>query len=67
MEREFLFMSILIHGSKHPKRSLDVILQTSIEELKELWSTWVHTYDCSTRKNFTMRAVLLWTISDFPA
>ena len=27
----------------------------------------MHTYDCSTRKNFTMRAVLLWTISDFPA
>ena len=67
MEREFLFMSILIPGPKHPKRSLDIFLQPLIEELKELWSTGVQTYDCSTRTNFTMRAVLLWTISDFPA
>ena len=37
MEREFLFMSILIHWPKHPKRSLDVFLQPLIEELKELW------------------------------
>ncbi|XP_013617848.1 PREDICTED: uncharacterized protein LOC106324422 [Brassica oleracea var. oleracea] len=37
MEREFLFMSILIHVPKHPKWSLDVFLQPLIEELKELW------------------------------
>ena len=67
MEKELLFMSILIPGPKHPKRSLDVFLQPLIEELKELWSTGVQTYDCSTKTNFTMRAVLLWTISDFPA
>ena len=67
MRKELLFMSILIPGPKHPKRSLDVFLQPLIEELKELWSTGMHIYDCSTRTNFTMRAVLLWTISDFPA
>ena len=66
MGKELLFMSILIHGPKHPKRSVDVFLQPLIEELKELWSTGVQTYDCSTSTNFTMRAVLLWTISDFP-
>ncbi|XP_056841656.1 uncharacterized protein LOC130494856 [Raphanus sativus] len=67
MEKELLFMSILIPGPKHPKRSLDVFLRPLIEELKELWSTGVQTYDCSTKTNFTMRTVLLWTISDFPA
>ena len=60
-------MSILIRGPKHPKRFLDVFLQPLIEELKELWSTGAHTYDCSTKTNFTMRAILLWTIIDFPA
>ena len=67
MELEFLFLTILIPGPKHPKRSLDVFLQPLIEELKQLWSEGVRTYDCSLKNNFTMRAVLLWTISDFPA
>ncbi|XP_056864031.1 uncharacterized protein LOC130511177 [Raphanus sativus] len=67
MEQEFLFLTILIPGPKHPKRSLDVFLQPLIQELKELSSEGVRTYDCSTKTNFTMRAVLLWMISDFPA
>uniref|UniRef100_A0A1J3HIY2 Transposase-associated domain-containing protein n=1 Tax=Noccaea caerulescens TaxID=107243 RepID=A0A1J3HIY2_NOCCA len=67
MQREFLIMSILILGPKHPRRSLDVFLQPLIEELKELWYTGARTYDLSCKRNFTMRAVLMWTISDFPA
>ena len=67
MKSEFIFMSILIHGPKHPKRSLDDFPHPLIEEFKELWSTRVKTIDCSTRRNFTMRTVLLWTISDFSA
>ena len=67
MERKFFFMSILIHGPKHLKRSFDVFLQPLIEELKELATIGVQTYDCSTKTNFTMRVVLLWTISDFLA
>ncbi|KAL1223467.1 hypothetical protein V5N11_003525 [Cardamine amara subsp. amara] len=67
MEKEFLFLSILVPGPKHPKKSLDVFLQPLIHELKELWYTGVRTYDCSVKRNFTMKAVLMWTISDFPA
>ncbi|CAA7059438.1 unnamed protein product [Microthlaspi erraticum] len=67
MKREFLFMSILIPGPKHPRRSLDVFLQPLIEELQELWYTGARTYNTSRKRNFTMRAVLMWTISDFPA
>ncbi|KAL1194470.1 hypothetical protein V5N11_010380 [Cardamine amara subsp. amara] len=37
MEKEFLFLTILVPGPKHPKRSLDIFLQPSIHELKELW------------------------------
>ena len=67
MEQKFLFMSILFTSQKHLKRSLDIFLQTLIDKLKELWSIGASTYDCSTKTNFTMRAVLMWTISDFPA
>ncbi|XP_013751660.1 uncharacterized protein LOC106454022 [Brassica napus] len=38
-----------------------------IEELKDLWTNSINTYDVSKKQNFVMRAVLMWTISDFPA
>ncbi|XP_013608060.1 PREDICTED: uncharacterized protein LOC106314786 [Brassica oleracea var. oleracea] len=67
MQREFLFLSILVPGPKHPKRALDVFLQPLIHELKMLWHHGVQTWDYSQQQNFNMRAVLMWTISDFPA
>ncbi|CAA7034269.1 unnamed protein product [Microthlaspi erraticum] len=67
MKTEFLFLTILNSGPKHPRASLDVFLRPLIEELKELWSTGVEAYDISLNKNFNLKAVLLWTISDFPA
>ena len=67
MRREFLFLSILVPGPDHPKRSLDVFLQPLIYELQQLWAHGFETYDVSRKENFQMRAVLMWTISDFPA
>ena len=67
MKREFLFLTILVPGPEHPKRSLDVFLQPLIYELQELWANGVETFDISCRQNFKMHAVLMWTISDFPA
>ena len=41
-------------------------LQPLIDELKELWRIGVKTFDAHAKETFNMRAVLLWTISDFP-
>ena len=67
MRREFLFLSILVPGPEHPKRALDVFLQPLIYELQMLWEHGVQAFDVSCQQNFVMRAVLMWTISDFPA
>ncbi|XP_010507019.1 PREDICTED: uncharacterized protein LOC104783577 [Camelina sativa] len=67
MRREFLFLSILVPGPNHPKRSLDVFLQPLIHELKMLWDHCATAYNVSTKQNFQMRAELMWMISDFPA
>lgn len=67
MKQEFMFLTILVPGPNHPKRSLDIFLQPLIEELNDLWFNGVETYDISTKHNFLLRAVLMWTISDFPA
>ncbi|XP_023639601.1 uncharacterized protein LOC111830945 [Capsella rubella] len=56
-----------VPGPKHPKRALDIFLQPLIHELKQLWNEGVQTFDYSKKQNFNMRAVLMWTISDFPA
>nr|AAF79675.1 F9C16.30 [Arabidopsis thaliana] len=67
MNTKYLFLTILNSRPNHPRGSLDVFLQPLIEELKELWSTGVDAYDVSLSQNFNLKAVLLWTIRDFPA
>ena len=67
MNTEYLFLTILNFGPNHPRASLDIFLKPLIAELKELWSTGVEAYDVSLNQNFNRKAVLLWTISDFPA
>ena len=66
MSRPYMFLSCLIPGPCNPKTSIDVYLEPLIDDLKKLWSG-VETYDVSRKKNFMMRAALMWTINDFPA
>ncbi|WMV59292.1 hypothetical protein MTR67_052677 [Solanum verrucosum] len=63
----FMMMSLLIPGPQAPGKDIDVYLRPLIDELKELWSDGVETFDASTGKCFKMRAAVLWTINDFPA
>ena len=54
MRPEFMFLSMVIPGPL-------------IDELTQLWSSGVLTYDISRKQNFVIRAALMWTINDFPA
>ncbi|XP_042460734.1 uncharacterized protein LOC122044289 [Zingiber officinale] len=67
MTQSSFILSILVDGPKSPGNKIDVYMQPLIDDLKELWSTGVPTYDASTNEMFELRATLLWTISDFPA
>ena len=60
-------LSLLIPGKNSPGKDIDVYLHPLVEELKELWVQGVETFDVSTKKNFQMHVVVLWTINDFPA
>jgi hypothetical protein len=60
-------LSMLIPSSKSPRMDIDVYLRPLILELKELWNNGVKTRDAGTKKKFTLCAILLWTINDFPA
>ncbi|KAF7126990.1 hypothetical protein RHSIM_Rhsim11G0013600 [Rhododendron simsii] len=68
MKQPFFILALLIDGPHGPGNDIDVYLQPLIEELKELWTEGVLTFDASTQQMFRMRAtVLMGTINDFPA
>ncbi|XP_073120024.1 uncharacterized protein [Henckelia pumila] len=67
MKRKFMMLTMLISGPKQPGNDIDVYLAPLIDDLKFLWDTGVEAYDAYKQETFSLRAVLLWTINDFPA
>jgi hypothetical protein len=67
MSKENLMLTLLIPGPKQPGNDIDVYLEPLIEDLKELWINGVSAYDAFTKSVFNLKAVLMWTINDFPA
>ncbi|WVZ84272.1 hypothetical protein U9M48_031322 [Paspalum notatum var. saurae] len=67
LKQPFWMMSMLILGPKSPGNNIDVYLEPLIDELKQLWTVGVEAWDAKAKTNFTLRAILLWTINDFPA
>ncbi|XP_073131634.1 uncharacterized protein [Henckelia pumila] len=67
MKRKFMMLTLLISGPKQPGNDIDVYLAPLIDDLKKLWDIGVDAYDAHREENFLLRAVLLWTINDFPA
>ncbi|XP_004301411.1 PREDICTED: uncharacterized protein LOC101302366 [Fragaria vesca subsp. vesca] len=66
MSSENLMLSLLIPGPKQPGNDIDVYLEPLIDDLKELWTNGVEMYDAYNRATFYLKAILLWTINDFP-
>jgi hypothetical protein len=67
LKQPFWMLSMLIPGKNSPGNNIDVYLQPMIDELKDLWEKGVDTWDAKEKKNFNLRAILLWTINEFPA
>ncbi|GJY92940.1 hypothetical protein Tco_0508722 [Tanacetum coccineum] len=68
MKECYLMLTLLILGPKSPGKDIDVYLRPLIDDLKDLWALkGVETIDVATGQKFNMRAMVLWTINDFPA
>ncbi|KAL5540395.1 hypothetical protein UlMin_042418 [Ulmus minor] len=67
MKRKFMMLTLLISGPKQPGNDIDVYLAPLIDDLKELWEVGVDVYDAYKKEVFNLKAILLWTINDFPA
>ncbi|XP_035843919.1 uncharacterized protein LOC118490404 [Helianthus annuus] len=58
-------LSVLISGT--PRNDIDVFLDPLIDDLQLLFEEGVETYDAYAQEKFILRAVVLWTINDYPA
>ncbi|XP_076958533.1 uncharacterized protein LOC143634297 [Bidens hawaiensis] len=67
LKEQYVQIPLIIPGPKNPGQNIDVFLQPLFDELKLLFNHGIETFDAHKRNNFQMRAVLLWTVSDFPA
>ncbi|GJY10468.1 zinc finger, PHD-type containing protein [Tanacetum coccineum] len=68
MKESSFMLTLLIPGPKSLGKDIDVYLRPLIDDLKDLWAKpGVETIDVATGQKFNMRAMVLWTINDFPA
>jgi hypothetical protein len=67
MKQPYFMLSLIIPGPSAPEQNIDVYLEHLVSELKKLWEVGVQTFDVTSKKYFTMRSPLMWTINDFPA
>ncbi|KAG7533210.1 Transposon En/Spm-like [Arabidopsis thaliana x Arabidopsis arenosa] len=67
MKAENIMLTLLIPGPTAPSNNIDVYLAPLIDDLKDLWSEGIQVYDSFLKENFTLKAMLLWSISDYPA
>ncbi|KAL6129215.1 hypothetical protein ACLB2K_072568 [Fragaria x ananassa] len=60
-------LTLLISEPKQPGNDIDVYLQPLIDDLKLLWNEVEGVYNAYRGEYFKLKAVLFWTINDFPA
>ncbi|XP_074347090.1 uncharacterized protein LOC141685913 [Apium graveolens] len=60
-------LGLAVDGPQEPGNDIDVYLQPLIDDLKKLWEEGEpNVYDAHTKSFFTLKAILMWTINDFP-
>ncbi|XP_024172337.1 uncharacterized protein LOC112178421 [Rosa chinensis] len=67
MKRKHMMLTLLISGPRQPGNDIDVYLELLIDDLKLLWEGVRGVYDAIRNENFTLKALLFWTINDFLA
>ena len=66
LKEENIMLTLLIPGPTAPSNNIDVYLAPLIDDLKDLWNEGMVVYDAFKKENFTLKAMLLWTVSDYP-
>jgi hypothetical protein len=57
---------MLISGPRQLGNDIDVFLEPLMVDMKILWEKGVEMMDASLRKKFTLKAIIFFTITDYP-
>ena len=57
---------MLILGPRQPGNDIDVFLEPLMEDMQKLWEEGVQMMDASLKKEFTLKAIIFVTITDYP-
>ncbi|WVZ84720.1 LOW QUALITY PROTEIN: hypothetical protein U9M48_031713 [Paspalum notatum var. saurae] len=66
-KRKYTMLCGLIQGPKQPGIDIDVFLEPLMEDMAKLWNDGVKMTDSLTKKDFTLRGMILTIINDYPA
>nr|GFA11079.1 hypothetical protein [Tanacetum cinerariifolium] len=55
----------LLNLNGYPGNDIAIFLEPLVNDLHTIFKTGVDTYDTSTKENFNLRAIVLWTINDY--
>jgi hypothetical protein len=61
-----MWLSSIVLGPKHAK-NIDIYLRPLVGELNNLWKSIKYIYDAYTQSTFTLRELLLWTMTNYPS
>ncbi|WVZ83383.1 hypothetical protein U9M48_030541 [Paspalum notatum var. saurae] len=66
-KRKYTMLCGLIQGPKQPGIDIDVFLEPLMEDMAKLWNDGTKMTDSLTKKDFTLRRMILTMINDYPA
>ena len=66
LKRRYLLLTMLISGPKQPGNDIYVFLEPLMEDMKMLWEEGVKMMDAFVKKEFTLKAIIFVTITDYP-
>jgi hypothetical protein len=62
----YLLLTMLISGLRQPGNDIDVFLEPLMEDMQKLWVEGVKVMDASLKKEFSLKAIIFVTITDYP-
>jgi hypothetical protein len=63
LRSEYIFLSLVIPGPKHPGKKLNILMQPLVDEFQKLWDEGVMTWDASLKCKFRIKAIYLWSVN----
>ena len=58
---------MIISRPRQPGNDIDVLLETLMEDMMILWEEGVKMMDASLKEEFTLKAIIFVTITDYPS